>query len=87
MQGESNLTCDGLWPTTGRDGVIATGDKRAAALIAAVLGYGELPRGDAALILRMSDVTARKIMGAHLRAGFLKSASPKTPVRLTFPLD
>jgi Fic family protein len=64
-----------------------TGDKRAPDLISAVLRQGRLPRGDAALVLRVSDVTARKTLGQLVLLGFLASDSPKTPVRLAFPLD
>ena len=64
-----------------------TGDKRAPALIGAVLRYGELRRGDAALILKVSDVTARKTLGQLVAMGFLKSDSLKTPVHLAFPLE
>jgi len=64
-----------------------TGDKRAPDLIGAVLRHGKLPRGDAALVLKVSDVTARKTLGDLVRLGFLKSDSLKTPVRLGFPLD
>lgn len=65
----------------------ATGDKRAPDLISAVLRHGKLPRGDAALVLKVSDVTARKTLGDLVKLGFLKSDSLKTPVRLGFPLD
>lgn len=64
-----------------------TGDKRAPDLVSAVLRHGRLPRGDAALVLRVSDVTARKTVGELVRLGFLVSDSPKTPVRLAFPLE
>ena len=64
-----------------------TGDKRAPDLIGAVLRHGKLARGDAALVLKVSDVTARKTLADLVRLGFLKSDSLKTPVRLGFPLD
>lgn len=64
-----------------------TGDKRAPELISGVLRHGRLERGDAALVLRVSAVTARKTLGDLVRLGFLASESPKTPVRLAFPLD
>ena len=64
-----------------------TGDKRAPDLISGVLRHGRLERGDAALVLRISTVTARKTLGDLVRLGFLTSDSPKTPVRLAFPLD
>ena len=52
--------------------VDVAGDKRSGALIATVLRYGELPRGDAALILKVSDVTARKTLGELVKADFPK---------------
>ena len=64
-----------------------TGDRRALDLISAVLRQGRLDRGDAALVLRVSSVTARKTLSDLVRHGFLTSDSPKTPVRLAFPLD
>jgi Fic family protein len=62
-------------------------DKRAPDLAAAVLRHGKLERGDAHLVLRTSQRTARKTLTDLQRAGFLKSRSPKTPVRIAFPLD
>ncbi|MCB6179036.1 Fic family protein [Rhodobacter sp. Har01] len=64
-----------------------TGDRRAPDLISAVLKFGRMERGDAAIVLKVSAVTARKTLGDLVRAGFLTSDSPKTPVRLAFPLD
>lgn len=61
-------------------------DKRAPELISAVLRYGILERGEAATVLRTSAVTARKTLNALVKAGFLVSPSPKTPVRIAFPL-
>ena len=62
-------------------------DKRAPDLLSAVLRHGSLERGDAPLVLKMSERSARDTMSALTRAGFLKSTSPKTPVRLAFPLE
>lgn len=62
-------------------------DKRAEDLLSAVLRHGSLERGDAALVLKISERSARNTMSALTKAGFLKSASPKTPVRLAFPLE
>ena len=49
--------------------------------------HGRLEPGDAALVLKVSPVTARKMLNDLVRQGFLVSDSPKTPVRLAFPLD
>ncbi len=62
-------------------------DKRAPDLISAVLRHGTLDRGDAQIVLKTSERTARNTLKQLTTAGFLTSASPKTPVRLAFPLD
>ena len=62
-------------------------DKRAPELISAVLRHGALERGEAQMVLKTSERTARNTLSKLTAAGFLKSASPKTPVRLAFPLD
>jgi Fic family protein len=63
------------------------GDKRAPDLISAVLRYGALERGEAQIVLKTSERTARNTLSKLTAAGYLSSASPKTPVRLAFPLD
>lgn len=62
-------------------------DKRAPDLISAVLRYGSLERGEAQIVLKTSERTARNTLSKLTAAGYLSSASPKTPVRLAFPLD
>ncbi|MBD9450265.1 Fic family protein [Rhizobium sp. RHZ02] len=62
-------------------------DKRAPDVISAVLKHGSINRGDIGFITKSPDRTARNTLKALLDHGFLKSASPKTPVRLAFPLD
>ncbi len=62
-------------------------DRRAPDLISAVLRHGELDRGDAQIVLKTSERTARNTLKQLTTAGFLTSPSPKTPVRLAFPLD
>ncbi len=62
-------------------------DKRAPDLISAVLRHGALDRGDAQVVLKTSECTARNTLRKLTSAGHLTSASPKTPVRLAFPLD
>ncbi|MFC4670928.1 Fic family protein [Seohaeicola nanhaiensis] len=61
-------------------------DKRAPELISAVLRHGALERGDAPVVLKTSERTARNTLRTLTEAGYLTSASPKTPVRLAFPL-
>ena len=62
-------------------------DKRAPDLIGAILKHGSMERGDAHLALKTSERTARNTLSTLLKSGFLKSSSPKTPVRIAFPLD
>jgi len=62
-------------------------DKRAPDLISAVLRYGALERGETQIVLKTSERTARNTLSKLTSAGYLTSASPKTPVRLAFPLD
>ncbi|WP_168879974.1 Fic family protein [Rhizobium sp. P28RR-XV] len=64
-----------------------TDDKWAPDVISAVLRHGSLNRGDVNLITKTTDRTARKTTKELVDAGFLKSSSPKTPVRIAFPLD
>lgn len=65
----------------------ASDDKRAQDLISAVLKHGSLARGEANLVLKTSERTARNTLNALVKQGFLKSDSPKAPVRIAFPLD
>jgi len=46
-----------------------------------------LDRGDAQVVLKTSERTARNTLRQLTAVGYLTSASPKTPVRLAFPLD
>jgi len=62
-------------------------DRRAPDVISAVLKHGSLDRGDIGYITKSPDRTARNTLKALLDHGFLKSPSPKTPVRIAFPLD
>jgi Fic family protein len=64
-----------------------TDDKRAPMLVSAVLRHGALERGDAGIVLKTSERTARQTLSALVRSGFLKSDTPKAPVRIAFPLD
>jgi Fic family protein len=62
-------------------------DRHAPDLISTVLRHGALDRGDAPLVLRVSERTARNTLRRLVDVGFLQSRSPKTPVRIAFPLD
>ena len=60
-------------------------DRRAPDLIAAVLRFGSLQRGDAATVLKVSERTARATLRTLVEEGFCVSETPKTPVRVAFP--
>jgi Fic family protein len=62
-------------------------DKRSEELIGAILKYGRIERGDASIALKTSERTARNVLSALISGGFLKSSTPKGPVRIAFPLD
>jgi Fic family protein len=62
-------------------------DKRAGRLISTALRDGEVERGDIGFILKTSDRTGRNVLSELVNEGFLKSATPKGPVRIAFPLD
>lgn len=63
------------------------GKDRLPQLIAHVLQHGEMARGDARFVTGISDRAARSDLGELLSGGFLKSTTPKGPVRIAFPLD
>lgn len=75
-----------LWAATGVLDDLGR-DKRSGALVAAVLQSGQIERGDAGLVLKTSERTARNVLSDLVRDGFLKSVTPKAPVRIAFPLD
>jgi hypothetical protein len=60
-------------------------DKRAPDLVSAVLRHGSLPRGDANFVLKTSERTARNTLSDLVDRGFLKSDTPKSPVRIGLP--
>ncbi|WP_029030557.1 Fic family protein [Salinarimonas rosea] len=62
-------------------------DERAEDLASAVLRFGELERGKVHIVLKTPERTARTTVSALVAQGFLKSATPKGPVRIAFPLD
>jgi len=65
----------------------ASDDKRAPDLVSAVLKHGSLARGEANYVLKTSERTARNTLNDLVKQSFLKSDSPKAPVRIAFPLD
>ena len=58
---------------------------KAGQVLEAVLFRGELPRGDVAALLDMSDRQARRVVSALLKRGVLVSDSARAPLFLTFP--
>lgn len=54
-------------------------------ILEAILYRGELPRGDIADILHMTDRQGRRITSALEKAGILDSVSPRAPFTLAFP--
>lgn len=62
-------------------------DKYAPELIGLTLRYGALPRGDAHVLLKTSERTARNTIRSMIEPGFLVSNGPKTSLRIGFPLD
>lgn len=59
--------------------------QKSGAVLEAVLYRGELPRGEVAAILGVTDRSARRVTSALLDRGVLTSESPRSPLRLTFP--
>ena len=58
---------------------------KSGSILEAVLYRGELPRGDAGLVLGTGERQARRIVAALLGTGALASESPRAPIRLAFP--
>ncbi len=54
-------------------------------ILEAVLYRGELPRGDAAVVVGTGERQARRVVSALLEKGVLASDSPRAPLRLVFP--
>ncbi len=62
-------------------------DDKAQDLAGAILRFGQIDRGDACVVLKTSERTARNALSGLVQGGFLKSATPKGPVRIAFPAD
>ncbi len=56
----------------------------AVALARALLQRGDMPRGDASLVTRSSERTARQVLSRLIDAGLVGSETPKGPVSLRF---
>lgn len=61
-------------------------NERLPVLVDHVLRHGEMRRGDARLVTGSQDRVASKDLKTLTEAGFLKSGTPKGPVRVGFPL-
>jgi hypothetical protein len=62
-------------------------DKRASDMVSAILKFGQIDRGDASIVLKTSERTARNVVSKLVDGGFPKSSTPKGPLRIAFPLD
>ncbi len=62
-------------------------DDKAQDLAGAILRFGQIDRGDACVVLKTSERTARNALSRLVQGGFLKSATPKGPVRIAFPAE
>lgn len=58
---------------------------KAGAILEAILYRGELPRGDADMLLGTGERQARRVVSALLDKGVLVSESTRAPLRLAFP--
>ena len=61
------------------------GDPQPGRLVARVLGIGEVERGTVQALVGGSERTARNVLAACVRQGYLKSDGPKGRVRVAFP--
>lgn len=58
---------------------------KSTAILEAVLYRGELPRGDAGVVVGAGERQARRIVSALVEKGVLGSENPRAPLRLAFP--
>ena len=63
------------------------GKDRFPKLVTHILKNGQVARGDIQYIIGVQDRAARNDVAFLTKAGFLKSANPKGPLRISFPLD
>jgi Fic family protein len=60
---------------------------RAGSILEAVLYRGELPRGEVADVLGVSDRQARRVVAALTERRVLTSESPRSPLHIAFPAE
>lgn len=59
---------------------------RAETFVSAALRFGRIARGDAPIVLKTSERTARNAVAEMLKQGFVRSDTPKGPLRVAFPI-
>ena len=64
---------------------VGTLPSRASTILEAVLYRGELPRGEAEVVVGTGERQARRIVSALVDKGVLVSDNLRTPLRLVFP--
>jgi Fic family protein len=62
-------------------------ESRAIDLVTSIFKFGAMERGDAAHVLKLPERTARSVVSKVTAKGFLKSSTPKGPLRVAFPLE
>jgi hypothetical protein len=62
-------------------------EARAIDLVMSTFKCGQNGTRDAAYVLRIPERTARTVVSKLTEQGFLKSSTPKGPVRVAFPLE
>lgn len=61
--------------------------EKAGSVLEAVLFRGQLPRGEVADVLGVSDRQARRVISAVTKRGVLTSESPRSPLHIAFPAE
>jgi hypothetical protein len=62
-------------------------DAKSIDLISTIFKFGSMERGDVPHAMRVPDRTARLTVQKLAEAGFLKSDTPRGPLRIAFPLN
>jgi hypothetical protein len=83
LQGYVRLREEGNVP--GPEGAAAPLRPEVAAVLRAAAIEGEIPRGEVARLIGMSERTGRDVLRGLLEEGLLVSTSERGPVRLGFP--
>jgi predicted ArsR family transcriptional regulator len=60
---------------------------RAGSILEAVIYRGELPRGEVADVLGVSDRQARRVVAALTQRRVLTSETPRSPLHIAFPAE